>query len=181
MNKTMGKKKLIRGCLLIVILITGFLVTTQALINLSVSVDDNLFQTGSLKINLNDGKTIIDENEFIFEPGMMVTKEFFVENQSTFAVYYKIYFKDVSGGLADVLNITIKKDDQVLYQGTASELNKEDVSVIDEILDSNKKHVLKAIFHYPKDVNNDTQDSSLIFKLGVDAVQAKNNPNKEFE
>lgn len=180
MNKIKNKKTLIINITLVIGLILSFLVTTYALIKLATTVDDNLFQTGKMKINLNDGKTIIEENEFIFEPGMTVTKEFFIENQGTFDVYYKIYLDDVNGKLADVLNITIKKDDKVLCQGTANELNKNNVEVTDEILKANEKHVLSAVFHYPEDSGNSTQNSNITFTLGVDAVQAKNNPDKEF-
>ena len=43
----------------------------------------------TVKINLNNGQPIISEHEFLFEPGMTVKKDFFVENMSTDSVYYR--------------------------------------------------------------------------------------------
>ena len=73
-------KKLAGGILVIVLLALCLCVTTVALVWESVAVKNNLFQTGSIQINLNDGKPVIDEHEFLFEPGITVQKEFFVEN-----------------------------------------------------------------------------------------------------
>lgn len=180
MNKIKNKKNLIINITLVIGLILSFLLTTCALIKISITEDDDLFQTGEMKINLNDGKTIIDENEFIFEPGMTVTKDFFIENQGTFDVYYKIYLDDVSGELADILNITIKKGDTILCEGTINALNKNNVEISDEILKANEKHILSAVFYYPEDLENYTQNLNITFTLGADAVQAINVSNKDF-
>ena len=65
-------KKLAGGNLVIGLLALCLCVTTVALVWESVAVKNNLFQTGSIQINLNDGKPVIDEHEFLFEPGMTV-------------------------------------------------------------------------------------------------------------
>ena len=101
-------KKLTGSIIAVVVLAICLVITTFALVWATVSVDNNLFRTGSVKINLNDGKPVIEEHEFLFEPGMTVKKDFFIENESTCDVFYKLYFENVQGGLADVLEITVK-------------------------------------------------------------------------
>ena len=96
-------KKLTGGIVAIVILALCLCITTFALVYASVSVNNNIFHTGEVKINLNDGKPVIQEHEFLFEPGMTVVKDFFIENDSTWDVFYRLYLDHVTGGLSDVL------------------------------------------------------------------------------
>lgn len=139
MADTNTAKKLTGGIITIIVLAICLCFTTFALVWATVSVENNLFHTGSVDINLNDGKPVIHENEFIFEPGMTVKKEFFIENNSTWSVYYKIYFDNVSGGLADVLLVTVKDGEKTLYTGTANELNRQSVTAADDILQMKEK------------------------------------------
>ena len=83
-------KRLTGGIATLVTLALCLCLTTFALVYASVSVDNNLFGTAEVKINLNDGQPLIRENDLLFEPGMTVKKDFFIENQSTLDVYYKI-------------------------------------------------------------------------------------------
>ena len=147
----------------------------------SVSVENNLFHTGKVKINLNDGKPVIREHEFIFEPGMTVKKDFFIENDSTWDVYYRIYLENVSGGLADVLEITVKDGDRALYSGTASELTQQNVTAADDTLKIGQKRNLTVYFHFPEDKGNETQNRDLTFTMCAEATQTKNNPNRLFD
>lgn len=178
-NKT--AKRLTGGIIAIIILAVCLCVTTFALVYATVSVENNLFHTGEVKINLNDGEPVIREHEFLFEPGMTVKKDFFIENNSTWDVYYRLYFDNVSGGLADVLEITVKDGDKVLYSGTANELTKKNVTAADDTLKIGQKRNLTVYFHYPESSGNDTQDLDLTFTLCAEATQTKNNPNKLFD
>lgn len=173
-------KKLTTSASTVIILIICLCITTFALVSQIVGVDDNRFHTGKISINLNDGKPVIQQGEFLFEPGMTVVKDFFIENESTWDVYYRIYMDNVSGGLADVLEITIKDDDEVLYQGKASEMTRNSVSASNDVLEVNEKKTLEIIFHFPENEGNDTQNLNLSFDLCADATQTKNNPGKEF-
>lgn len=177
-NKT--AKRLTGGIIAIVVLAVCLCITTFALVYESVAVENNLFHTGEVKINLNDGKPVIREQEFLFEPGMTVEKNFFVENNSTWDVYYRVYLDKVSGGLADVLNITVKDGDRVLYSGTANELTKQNVSAADDMLKIGQRRDLTVVFYYPEESGNDTQNLDLTFTLCAEATQTKNNPNKQF-
>lgn len=176
------RRKLIACLATIVGLLLVFALATYAISTLSVSVPNNYFETGSVEINLNDGKPVIDIDEFRFEPGMTVTKDFFLENRSTWAVYFKLYMTDVQGELADVLRITIAdKAGNTLYQGTASELTRADAPVADEALEVDETREFTITFFYPREAGNATQGDDLSFTLCADAVQTKNNPNAQFD
>lgn len=178
-NKT--AKRLTGGIIAIVALAVCLCITTFALVYASVSVENNLFHTGKVKINLNDGKPVIREHEFIFEPGMTVKKDFFIENDSSWDVYYRIYLENVSGGLKDVLEITVKDGDRALYSGTASELTQQNVTAADDTLKIGQKRNLTVYFHFPEDKGNETQNRDLTFTMCAEATQTKNNPNRLFD
>lgn len=173
-------KKITSSVTIIIILGVSLCVTTFALISSILSVDNNLFHTGTVAINLNDNKPIIEEHEFVFEPGMTVKKDFFIENQSTWEVYYKLYFNDVEGELANKIDVTIKDGEKILYKGKANELTKESVGAADDVLKLNERRELTIYFYFPQEVGNDAQNTFFAFSLSADAVQTKNNPNKLF-
>ena len=90
-------KSLFRSVLTIVLLIIGLTITTYALMSESVSIREHSFSTGKMKINLNDGKTLrfqdVNGNDIsYFEPGMTFKADFFVRNDGSNDMYYKIYF-----------------------------------------------------------------------------------------
>ncbi len=181
MAETKTARKLAGGIIAIIVLAMCLCVTTFALVYASVSVENNLFHTGEVEINLNNGKPVIREREFLFEPGMTVKKDFFIENNSTWEVYYRIYLDDVSGGLADVLEITVKDGDKTLYSGTANELTRQNVAAADDTLGIGQRRDLTVVFHYPEASGNATQNLDLTFTLCAEATQTKNNPNKLFD
>lgn len=181
MSKAKTTAKLTASVVTIIVLAFSLCITTFALAWASVSVENNLFHTGVVKINLNDGKPVIEEHEFLFEPGMTVKKDFFIENQSTWDVYYKLYFTDIEGGLANVLDVTVKDGEKVLYSGKAADLTRENVGAADDVLKLNERRELTVYFHFPEEAGNEAQDLVLTFSMSADAVQTKNNPNKLFD
>lgn len=180
MTETQTKKKLAAGIAVIAASAVCLVVTTLAIVLASVSIQNNLFYTGAIKINLNDEEPIIRGDEIIFEPGMTVKKDFFIENESTWEVYYKIYFDNISGELADVLMITVKDGDKTICTGTASELTRKNIQAADDTLKIGQKKDLTVYFHYPENSGNEAQGKDLSFTLCAEATQTKNNPNKLF-
>lgn len=178
-NKT--AKKLTASVVAVIILAVCLCITTFALVYSTVAVDNNLFQTGTIQIDLNGGQPVITEDEYLFEPGMTVEKPFYIENQGTWDVYYKLYFDNVEGGLADVLEVEIRDGDTVLFGGKIADLTKETVGAADDILKLNERRELTISFHYPEEAGNSGQAQYLSFDLKADAVQTKNNPNRLFE
>ncbi len=181
MRKSKTTKRLTTSVATIVVLAVCLCITTFALVYSTVAVDNNLFQTGEIRVNLNDGKPVIEEDEFLFEPGMTVEKDFFLENQGTWDVYYKLYLDNVEGGLADVLDVAIRDGDTVLYSGKAVDLQKEQIGAADDILKLNERRELTLTFHYPEEGGNSGQAQYLSFDLKADAVQTKNNPQRLFD
>jgi hypothetical protein len=80
-----------------------------------------------------------------------------------------------------VLEIAVKDDENTLYEGTASTLNRVDVQAVEEMLPIGEKKTLSVYFHFPESKGNDTQNSTLTFDICADAVQAKNNPERVFD
>ena len=128
------EKRLTGGIILIIVLSICLSVTTGALVYATITIEYNVFFTGIVEINLNDGKPVIDEHEFLFEPGMRVVKDFFLESNSSADVYYRIYFAEMMGGLADVLEITVRRavdDDTVmLVNGQSIPALREDANTL---------------------------------------------------
>ena len=182
MHKTETARKLTAGIIAIIVLSICLCITTFALIYANVTIENNLFHTGPIEINLNDGKPVIEIDEFIFEPGMTVEEPFFVENKGTWKAYYKVYFDKVEGGLGDVLEITIKEkdSDEVLWHGTANQLTRDKVIAAKDPLAIAEKKDLTISFYFPTDRGNEAQNLNLEFKLCAEATQEKNNPNAEF-
>ncbi len=174
-------RQLTASVLIICLLSCCLAVTTFALAYSMVSVEGNLFFTGTVQINLNDGVPVIQEDEFLFEPGMTVKKDFFIRNESSCEVYYKLYFQNVSGGLADVLQIKICDGDKLLYQGTPAQLSRSSVLAAEDTLGLNEQRDLQIYFHFPAHIGNEAQSLYLNFDFAADAVQTKNNTDKSFD
>ncbi len=172
------ENRLSKSIIIIVILAICLAITTAALAYSIVSVEDNIFTLATMEIDLNGGEPIITENEFLLEPGMTVKKDFYVFNKSSFRVYYKLYFKGLDGGLADVLYVTICDGDDVLYEGNFDDIQK--LPEADDILEAGEKKELQMYISLPKDAGNSAQNSFLSFDFAVDAVQFANNPDKKF-
>lgn len=172
MEKSKTAKRIRANVIVIFLLVICLCLNTFTFFNTDIIVESNIFGTendsvksNSEKINLNDGNPVITENEFLFEPGMTVTKDFFIENLHSGDLFYKLYFEDVSGGLEDILEISIKDGDNVLYSGTASTLTADNVSPVPEALPKKTKKTLTINFHYPETAGNDTQGLTLSFVL----------------
>lgn len=175
-------KKLNISIATLVVLFLCLCVTAFALAYAILRVDNNVFETGEIDIDLNGGKPVIEADEFLFEPGMTVEKSFYIKNNGTWAVYYKLYFSNVKGDLGDVLDVTIKNaDGNVLLQGKLSKLNRHNVPVAEDELQVGERRDMTIIFHFPEDAKNTAQSDNVSFALSALAVQTKNNDGKEFE
>ncbi len=165
----------------VVFLAACLCITSFVLIHATLSTKGNIFATGEVRINLNGGEKIIREDEFLFESGMTVEKEFYIENQSTCGVWYRLYFDHVEGDLGKVLDVKILDEDLVLASGKMIELTRENVSAYDEPLESGEKKILTISFHLSEDVGSEVMNQYLVFDFGADAVQTRNNPDKKFD
>lgn len=178
-------KELYRSILIVILLVLGLAVTSYALANETVSIEDHRFNTGVIKINLNDGKVLqfkdINGNDInTFEPGMTVVSDFFVRNEGTGDMYYRIYFTNVEGDLVDVIKITIKDEDRVIYSGNMKDMDRAHTKAVDDLLHINETKTLTIVFEFDSDANNSYKSKSLSFNLTAEGTQVRNNPDKEF-
>lgn len=181
MTERKTRSRLTGGIIAVIVLAVCLVVTTVALAYSIASVRDNTFATGGVRINLNDGEPVIRPDEFLFEPGMTVEKGFFIENESTWDVYYRLYLENVEGGLAEVLDVSIRDGDTVLYSGKAADLTETKAVTADDRLKLHERRELTITFHYPEEAGNSVQTRYLSFNLSADAVQTKNNPRRQFD
>lgn len=176
------RKRLIISVIVLTVLCCCLVVTSFALAYQVAKLENNSFQTGGIGIDLNGGKPVITADEFLFEPGMTVEKPFYIQNNGTWAIYYKLYFSQISGSLGDVLDVSILDEDNVvLLTGKLSELTKETSPAMEDTLESGQRQNLTIRFHFPEGSGNAVQGESLTFELSAVGVQTKNNPGKEFE
>ena len=174
----------------IILLAICLCITTFALVASTV-VQRNIFETGNIDIQvidengkINDEARLIEERDFLFEPGMTVVKPVYVKNTGTWDAYCKLYFNDIKGDLADILDVTVadKITGDVLYTGKVSGLNSTSKALgVTEIKEKEKREYT-VTFHYPEAEGNAGQGKELTFTMEAKAIQTKNNPdvNKDF-
>ena len=110
----MKKKRIVAASAVLAVLISAYLVTSLMLAasSLEVRLGNHIFRTETMKIGIHgvlDGErseelTFSDpsgEDITLVEPGMTLRGDFCVVNDSTFDVYYRLYFSRLEGGLKD--------------------------------------------------------------------------------
>lgn len=169
---------------MVVLLIIAMTVVTYAYAMNVLRVDNNTFTTGLIDIDLNGGMSIVTDIDKI-EPGATFVRDFYLRNNSTDVggVYYKLYFEDITGMLATILDIEIRDRDsgELLVSGKMSEITAENVEAFDNVLELGETKWFTISFHYPEEEGNRGMGTELSFTLSADAVQTKNNPDKLFD
>ncbi len=175
-------KKLFGSIAAVIVLCVCLCVSSFALGMAVYEVKYNTFQTGEIKIDLNGGQPIVTVGEFLLEPGMTIERPFYIQNNGSWAVYYKLYFSEVSGLLGEVLDVTIlDSEGEVLLAGKLSALTRDKVHALESELAKGERQELTVRFALADKADNICQGGSLTFELSALAVQTKNNPQKEFE
>ena len=175
------KIKLILLIVTVVLLICGLTLTSFALVDSIVRVQNNSFSMSMgvvMKVN-NDWP--ININDIIFEPGETRTCEFPISNLGTFDIWYRVYFTEVSGDLQDDITVTIReKNGQVLGKATMGKLTSDNVttSFISSVDGINEK-IICIDFYFSPDVEKQGGDD-VTFNIKVDATQKPNNPYMDF-
>lgn len=177
---TKSRRKMFIGIFLIICLMVGLGITSLALVYQKVTVEDNLFVTGQVKICLNDDQPIFRE-DILFEPGMVVEKEFTLSNDSTCDVHYRLYFTNVDGEFAKALQVEVFDQDEAIFEGTLKDMNGQKAQGAHGVLEEGEARVMTIVFRVPKDCKNEMQGQTILFDLNADAVQAVNNPDGLFE
>ena len=189
------RRRWLSSALLTFLLTLGLIVTSVAITISSVEVRENVFTTGTVKLDLNGGAAVVDmtnpdaehTNESKFsEPGFRIKRDFYLKNIGSAAAYYKLYagYEDTpeNNALANALDveITYKDTGVLLFSGKLSALNLSSAPVGDSSLDAGDTVWFTAIFRFSKDAGNDLQNKMLSFDLYARGTQVKNNPGKNF-
>lgn len=174
-------KKAVSSLIIITVLFCMLALTTYALIASFVSVEDNLFQTGTVEIELNGGKTVFDGSDMNIEPGHTLVRDFMVENKGSAEVYVRLYLENVEGALQEALTFSVYDGDTLLFRGAADEWTRKAACISDTPLAFGETRTLTAVVEMDASAGNAYQGGGITFDMTADAVQSKNNPDKAFE
>lgn len=119
-------------------------------------------------IDINGGKQIIGDDEFILEPGMTISKDYYIINNGEAPAYYG--FADVSGKLAGAIDITLESSGKVVFSGKAEKLN-EIEGFTDDLIPAGDRRDFTITFSYPENAGNKTQNQELNFTLISDFAE----------
>ncbi len=181
MNNSSLQKKVWLSIAAIVLLFVMFVVTTYAFVSAFLSVEDNLFETAKVDIDLNGGVAIFTEEDFALEPGRSNKKDFTITNNSTVDVYYRIYLDGIVGDLQDVLRFEIYDGEELLYAADMNDFNRDTPFVSDKVLAVGETKVLSTVVVMDTKAGNHYQNQSCSFDMVANATQVRNNPTKVFE
>ncbi len=181
MNNSSVQKKVWKSIVAIILLFLMFAVTTYALVSSYLSVNDNLFETAKVDIDLNNGVPIFTQNDFALEPGRSNMKRFTITNNSTVDVYYRIYLNNIDGQLQDALTFEIRDGDEVVYTAKMDDFNQDTPFISNEVLSVGETKILSAVVIMDPKSGNRFQSESCTFDVVASATQVRNNPTKVFE
>jgi len=165
----------------IILMFAAFVGVTWALLFSLVSVENNFFGTGYVKIDLNHGVRVFDGSDLALAPGDSITKPMLLINNSSDPVHYRIYLENVSGALQHALLFNIYDEDTLLKSVVPADFNSDNAIESNEPLaiDGVKVFYIEAIMN--ECAGNTYQGEALTFDVVAKAVQSKNNPYKEYQ
>lgn len=122
-------KKLTGSVVVIIILSVCLTITTFALAT-SLTISGNLtISMGNIGVRFVDdeGKETTDPIVEIDALGLgdTITRDFQIQNTSSAAIYYILYFENVQGEMAKLIDVTITHDDTVLFEGKLADITEE--------------------------------------------------------
>lgn len=169
-----GPKGVVASILVLTVLVAGLGISTVAFNALQQNVGGNLFQSATIRVNLNDDQPIFDE-PVIFEPGMQFQKNFTVTNEGTADIYYKLRISTDDAALAAAMLVEVRKGDVVLFAGTMQELG-ENGTENSAPMAPGATDELTLVLKMAETAGNNVQNKNTTFDVSVEAVQVANNP-----
>lgn len=164
----------------LVLSIVGCVALAWALLLGYARLPFNLFETGTVSIDLNEGRPIFPEDGLTLEPGSTVVEEFTVTNTGTADAFYWVFLTDVEGELAPSLQVAVARGGEVLFSGSALELTSAAVCESPTALAPGSTDTLTATVHMAEQAGNTYQGEHIAFDVSVQAVQARNNEGRAF-
>ena len=171
--------QVVSSIILVVALVLGWSVTSYALSWHQITVDENIFSTGTLKINLNDGNPVFDE-DILFEPGMLVQRHFTIANEGSIDAYYRLWFSEIEGDLAEELIIELRDGKKMIFEGEFKEMLEEKSFSANSTLLAGEEKELSVVIFLPEEGTNASQGKTVTFRMNYDATQKESNPGKEY-
>ena len=114
------------------------------------------------------------------EPGYSIRRDFTVENRGTAEVYYRLYLENAAGPLLDVLDFAIYDGDTLLFEGAADSLTRETPCEGAAPFAPGETRTLTAVVKMREGAGNTYQNGGITFDMTADAVQVRNNPERDF-
>lgn len=180
MDEQTLRKKLKIMVMTVILLTLCLICTSYALASTIVKIRNNRFvMSMGVELELNNGKTVVDMSDVIFEPGGSYMSEFPIANHSWFDVWYRISFANVEGELKDYVKVKVTEEDgTILCNGLISKLSDDNVFI--SSLSAYEEKKIRIEFYFLKESSNIQQGKSVIFDIKADATQKQNNSDKDF-
>lgn len=154
-------------------------VVTLTLFCFAICCNDKLFGRAN-KVNINDGVAVFEEDEIRLEPGKSVSRVFFIENESRRKVYYRLYFENVTGQLAELAIVSLYSGDKLLYQGRALDLKESNAESVDEKLLSQERRYLRIEVSLDENVDNKASSQFVKFDIRIETARTIFNRKRSF-
>jgi len=169
-----------RHFLLGLLLLGGLLALgAAALVTAQLTVKDNKFVTGAVKIELTatpDG--VLDAR---MEPGKTWQQTVTIKNVGTASAWCRLYLSGIEGDLADYVTFTVcTEDGKTLYTAAASAFGRSMAYALPEALPPEASESYLVQIRMPTYIGNEAQDQVLRYQYSADATQQKNNPDRHF-
>ena len=175
------KKKSITFLVIGITCLLGVAALAWALLWAHADLPGNSFQTGEVKIDLNDGQPVFARGVDL-EPGRSLTEDFTLTNAGSADCYWRLHAAGVTSDLDDALMVDIvdKASGTTLYSGSMTGLRSPQACKGADVLPVGQSIVLTAIVRMASHAGNDYQGTDVSFDLVADATQARNNAGRDF-
>lgn len=168
------KLKVLVSLMLVGIMAFAVGMGTFAYFTSQAASDDNVFETGTLKIGVpNEGANAAFINATNWQPGDSVSQDLDVKNLGSLPYKYKVSASMTEGDAIfyDQLMVEIKQGTRVVYNGLAKNLSNQ--LVTDNVADG-VTEVLSFKLTLPTSAGNECQDKTAKVKFTFDATQTNN-------
>ena len=179
-HRSRTKRKIYLSIVSITLLFAMLVGVTYALFHRTLTIEDNFFATGYVRIDLNNGERVFTGDELNLAPGEKITKPMTLKNNSSGPVYYMIYLENINGSLIDALIFNIYDGGILVKSISLADFSENNALISDKPFEmgAKKTFLIEAIMG--PCAGNDYQDNFVTFDFVARAVQSRNNPNKEF-
>ena len=178
-SKLIKNQKMILTAAVVIVALLGILLSYVFFSVNAVSEKDVRLAQGKFDIVLNDGKPVLGD-DILFEPGMVIRKDFTLENKGTANSFYKIYFSELPQELAERINVSIMDGKQTLVSSSLFEMTKETAIIMNDNLLAGEKEVFTLCLELTEEIENVEQGMEYTLDMFVEAAQRENNPEAEF-